>query len=129
MATIKVGTFIADGNDVTLPIGFVPDHFTIINTGVSDTETIKIEWYKLAGVGNEFISTYTADGNDVNHDWITTGDVDTTVTSGTVQTTGTVQVTGAYGIIIDESFMDDSDVCYYTAIKADAATNHGDINA
>jgi len=135
MGQILTGHFEADGNDVDLPLGFIPDHLELVNSAAADGEVIKIEWWRCAGVGKEL--HFIRHANDAGSDrdtpiWETSGEIEAEVSGGTVYNAGDpnlVKVTGDYGVTIDASFMDDSDEIYYTAIRADRDTDHGDINA
>ena len=130
MAVIKTGKFVATGSDVILDLGFVPDYLKLFNANAATGEVMAIEWFNQAGAGKEFHTTVIADNGttgNASFGYVSSGgEVEATVESTTVQTSDPVQVTGKRGVQIDASWMDDGDVIYYIAIKADRDQDLGD---
>ena len=129
-----VGHFEADGADVSIPIGFKPDHLRIINQAAATGEVAVIEWFgEEQGVTNEFHTTIIADDgttSDVNHAYTTSGEVEALVEVSTpANASGNLSFSGQWGITLDASFMDDGDEIWYVATRADKVVDHGDINA
>ena len=54
MPQIKTGHFEADGNDVSLFFGYVPDYFLLIHQNAATDEPATITWFKDLGAGKEF---------------------------------------------------------------------------
>jgi len=144
MNQIRTGHFEADGNDVTLNLGFVPDYIMLVNEGAVAAEVIKIEWWYSAGVTKELHHYRHGSGagssipNASSPRWETSGEIEAAYPQSTDATVGTVTVMGdatvvavtnRMGIKIDASWMDNSDEIYYLAIKSDREVDHGDINA
>jgi len=128
------GTFIADGNDVKIPIGFKPDFMTIINQMAAEDDVAKIEWFgELQGATKEFHTVrIMPDGTagKMNFLYQAAGEIESLVETSTPSIVSTnLSQTGEWGVQLDASFMDDSDVIWYAAMRADKVVDHGDINA
>jgi len=130
MGMIKTGKFVADGNDVILNLGFVPDYLKLCNANAATGEIAVIEWFNQCGAGKEFETRIIADngstGNTSFRYLSSGGEVEATVEQATVQTSDPIQVTGSRGVQVDASWMDDGDVIYYLAIQADRDEDLGD---
>ena len=140
MAQIRVGHFEADGNAVTLKLGFVPDYFTAINQSAATGEAAKVEWFgDEMGDSKEFQTVIIADNGstaNTNFAYESSSGVISAVGSTLTVDTGTenddddpVRVTNEMGVTIAASFMDDGDEVWYLAVAADRDYDHGDINA
>ena len=140
MNQILTGHFEADGNDVTLPFGFVPDYLLVINSAAVEDEIMKIEWFQSAGVINELhhqVIQNDGVGGEESAIWTAGGEIETIVSASDSPVVGNVtvmgetvsSVTSRMGVTIDASFMDNGDEIYYLAIKTDREVDHGDINA
>ncbi len=133
MNDIKVFSFTADGNDVTLQFGWVPDYLRLVNATALATAGSKgiLEWFgSVMGDGKQIEHIVLADnGSTGNKDLVNTasGGHLAQVQTPTIQTANPVKVLGGVGVKITASgFMADNDVIYGVAIRADRAIALGD---
>lgn len=130
MSLIKTGKFTADGNDVKLDLGFIPDYIKLINANAATGEVAVIEWFNQLGAAKEFQTVIVADNGSTGNTNFkynsSTAEVEATVEGHKVQTTNPIMVYGDRGVQIDTSWMDDSDVIYFIAIASDRDENLGD---
>ncbi|MFP4086389.1 MAG: hypothetical protein ACLFUL_06305 [Desulfobacteraceae bacterium] len=129
MGQILTGTFEADGNDVTLDLGFIPSYLKLFNADASDGDVMMIEWFAQAGETNEFHTVRMKnDGDNTDESPIFTesGEIEEEVESDDVETSDPVQPVGKRGVKIDGGWMDDGDQIYYFAVMADRDQDFGD---
>ena len=131
MSLIKTGKFVATGSDVNLDLGFIPDYLKLMNQNAAAREIAVIEWFYQLGATKEFQFRKildNADNTEANF-IVNTSTAEVKATFATVSVTASpdpVKVEGERGVTIDASWMDDSDVIYYIAIKSDRDQDLGD---
>lgn len=123
------GHFEADGADINLDLGFVPNYFRIINFMAADTEVAMIEWWKEMGdgVAIHWINSDTGEQNFLPKS--SGGLIAEYNTAAFSEVSSTVSATGFQGVTILAAFMDNSDECYFEAHGTDREKDFGDINA
>ena len=142
MNFIKVFRFQADGSNVNLKLGFIPDYLKLVNITAMQTPGNKaeFEWFgALMGDNIEIQSKVIADtgatGNDnLNYagsaGMIASLNASTISTNTVYGTSGTVVAIGGEGVTLTAAgFMSDNDIIYGIAIKSDTAFDAGDLAA
>ncbi|MDD3092463.1 MAG: hypothetical protein PHI99_06185 [Syntrophales bacterium] len=137
----KTFKFKADGGDITLILGFVPDYLRLVNVTAADAgDKMILEWFgALMGDGVEVEHKVIADNGstgDLNINYASSGgyvaaadkDDVSISTSEEVYDVATVKAVGGDGVKITASgFMADNDIIYGLAICSDASKDIGDI--
>jgi len=139
---IKTFKFQADGGDITLLLGFVPDWLKLVNVTAmaSAGNKAELEWFgenmgDAAEIEKKVLADNGTTGNK-NLNYASSGGYiaevnadDLTVDSVTqVYGVATVQVVGGLGVKITASgFMSDNDIIYGIAVQADINVSIGDI--
>jgi len=127
---IKVGHYEADGAEVDLELGFVPDYIRLINANATGTEQMRIEWFHECGDGLGF--SVTAAGIMT---WLTSAHPISALDEATIDE-GTenddddpCRIEGKLGVTIAAGFGDDADEIWFVAFGNANEEDYGDINA
>lgn len=135
---VKVGHFEADGAEVDLVLGFVPDYIRIVNASAAAGEIAEAEWFSDMAAGTGIIRNMIADDgttSKTNFEWLAAAHPiskldERTIDEGTENDdTDPVRIEAKKGVTIAASFMDDSDEIWYIAFGNANQEDHGDINA
>jgi len=139
---IKTFKFQADGGDITLLFGFVPDWLKLVNVTAMGTAGNKaeLEWFgenmgDAAEIEKKVLADNGTTGNkNLNYaasgGYIAEVNADDLTVDAVSQVNGvaTVQVAGGFGVKITASgFMSDNDIIYGIAVQADINVSIGDI--